>query len=220
MSVSLRLEQLLPTVTLKFLFKSNGLLNFSEFELYNLIIWVSSSVTVGEGFQSLLGLPLGAVPTWRLRNKPDEANLKKRRECLDQRWCSPCPVIGDLEGSKCQPRSNNTSEVPCAVVDGSVDGTMLGVNQLGDEKWGSTVGDGDAETKKESSTNEHAISGTDRLESTGNDTNGATNGDGGTTAEVISTVWGKWKSADRTSRHNSVQKTQLGGSGVTESCIC
>ena len=68
-------------------------------------------------------------------------------------------------------------------------------------------------------TNKHSIGSADCLEYTSNDADSAPNGNGGTTSKIISTVGSEWKSTDRASRHDSVQKTELRWIWVIECCV-
>ena len=215
-AVTTSLDQLLPAVTLELLLHLDGFLDLAVLELDQLVLLVAAGVVVSENLESLLVLALGDQVTGRLRDEPDGNHLEDGRNGLTDRRDTPCPAVVDLEGAVGQPGGNDTAEVPRAVVDGGVDGTVLGVNQLGDEQRSGTVGNGDTKTDEETSGNKHLDVVTDGLENDTGDHDAATGDDTNTTAEAVGDVRSDSEGDERTDGHDGVEKTTSGRVRVVE----
>jgi hypothetical protein len=92
-TVALGLEQLEPAVAFELLLQLDSVLDLLELELYNLGLAIAVCVHICENIVSFLDLAVCNEETRGLWHKPDERNLKKRRQCLDQRWYTPAPVV-------------------------------------------------------------------------------------------------------------------------------
>ena len=74
---------------------------------------------------------------------------------MNERWRSPRPVSSDVVGTESEPRGNDRSQVPSGVIDGRENGTVLSVNQFGDQKRRGAMGNGNTETNEETTGNKH-----------------------------------------------------------------
>jgi hypothetical protein len=91
-TVALGLEQLEPAVTLELLLQLDGVLDLLELDLHNLGLEIAICVHLCENSVSFLDLAVGDEETRGLRHKPDERDLKERRQCLHQGGYTPAPV--------------------------------------------------------------------------------------------------------------------------------
>lgn len=187
-AVTLGLDELAPAVALEFLLELDGVLDLLELDLHDLIVEVAVGVNLGEGLVSLLNLAVGNHPARRLGDEPDEAQLQEGRKSLDKGRHAPCPVVVDVVSTESQPGSDEGTDVPGRVVDGSERCTVLRVNELGDQQRRGAVGDGNTESKEESGGNEHLQVDRDRLENHTEDHNDTANADTGTAAKDVSGV--------------------------------
>ena len=89
MAVTLCSIQLGPAVAFEFLFELEGVTDFLEFDLNNLVILVTVGVAVSQDCVGLLNPSVGDEPPWRLWNEPEEAQLKDGGESLSDSRCSP-----------------------------------------------------------------------------------------------------------------------------------
>jgi len=210
-SVSLGREENFDALVVEFAFEGNSLLDFDKLMADEVVIEVSVGVVLGKNGKSLLMAVDGDQPTWGFWNEPDEANHDTSWTGLEDRWSSPGPVGLDSESSVCGPTGNDGSDVPGGVVDGGDSGTMLHVGQLGDEKWGGTVGKGDTETDQETGTDKHTKVLGSRLEGNTNKHDEETNHDGNSTSSPICEEWGEWDGDNGTDGHDGIEKTELGG---------
>lgn len=81
--------------------------------------------------------------------------------CLKTKWSAsgrnskPLIELTNVVGAERQPRCNETSNVPCRVVDSSEGCAVLRVHKLSDKEGRCTVSDCDTETKEETRSDEH-----------------------------------------------------------------
>jgi hypothetical protein len=112
---------------------------------------------------------------------PYENHLQCRGEDLYERRRSPGPVSLDFIGTchrfscifkvhklppgltKCQPCSNKTTDVPCRIIDGSIDGSMLRVYQFGDQQRRRSMSNSNTEADEEASADKHSVRETKSL---------------------------------------------------------
>ena len=163
-TVTLGADELLPAVTLELGLHLESVLDLLKLENNDLVVEVTVGVDVRENLVGTLLVTLADVPSWRLWNEPDEAELEEGWESLNDGWDSPGPVVVDLVGTESQPGGDDGTDVPGGVVNGGEGGTVLRVGELSDKEWGSTVGDGDTETDEETSGDEHLEVDGDGLE--------------------------------------------------------
>lgn len=124
-------------------------------------------------------------------------------------------MLGGL--TVCDPSCHNRAKVPCCVVDGSEDSTMLRVNKLRNQQRCSTVGNCETESDQESSTDEHLDVGGGGLQDNTNAHENATSNYANASAEVIGNVGGNGKGHNRTNGLDGNQQADHGGLGVVES---
>lgn len=121
-----------------------------------------------------------------------------------------------MVGSEGKPGGDDGADVPGGVVDGGEGGTVLGVGQLGNEKWRGTVGDGDTETEEEAGSDEHPEVDGDGLQDNSDHHDDAANEDTHPTSKTVGNVRGDWKSAKGTDSHNAGEETEERSRGVVE----
>lgn len=106
----------------------------------------------------------------------------------------------------CQPRGNDRTKIPSTVIDGGENGSVLGMNQLGDQKRSCSVGDSNTESNEETSSNEHVNVGANGLQNNTNDHDDTASDDTGTSSSNIGDIGSDGQSNDGTDRHNGVQQ--------------
>jgi len=194
--------------------EGNSLLDLLEFEKDKLVLGVSTTVVLGEDSESLLVAIDGDQPTWGFWDPENERNHDNSWSSLEDGWNSPRPVVLNAVGTIGGPGGNNRSDVPGGVVERGDTSTMLHVSELSNEKWGGAVSKRDTEPDEVTGTSEHRNVGSGRLESNTDEHDSQTNQDGETTSTPISEEWRDWDSANRTSRHDGVEKTELSSIGM------
>jgi hypothetical protein len=182
-AVALGLEELEPAVAFELLLQLDSVLNLLELDLHNLRLEIAVCVHLCEDSVSFLDLAVCNEETRGLWHKPDERDLEERRQCLHQGGYTPAPVVvlrrvskqleahqsswdrlTDVVCAEGQPSCDETSNVPCRVVDCSESGAVLRVYKLSDEKRRGTVSNRDAETDEEPRGDKHLQVDRDRLE--------------------------------------------------------
>jgi hypothetical protein len=73
---------------------------------------------------------------------------------------------------------------------------VLGVSQLSNEKWSSSVSNGNTESDEESGGDEHLNVDTDRLENDTTNHDNTTSDDTYSTTKDIGNIWGDWEGDD------------------------
>lgn len=111
-SVALGPEDFEPASLFQLLLNSDGLLDFLEFQLNQFVVGIALSVNMSEDGKCLLVLALGHVPTGRLGDEPDGADLDKRGQSLDDGGNTPSPLAVDSVGAVCEPGGDNGSDIP------------------------------------------------------------------------------------------------------------
>lgn len=106
--------------------------------------------------------------------------------------------------------------MPCGVVDGSDDTTVLRMAQLSKEQWGRGLGNGTTEPNEETGSNEHAERGGCGLKGNTHHHEEDTSADGKTTTETIRNAWGERKTANGTNTHDSIEQPEETTTGVVE----
>jgi len=124
-------------------------MNLLHLELDNLVLVVAIGVALGENLESLFGFATGNEETGRLVDNTNKDELENRRESLDNGRNAPRPVAFNFESAKCEPCSDNGTDVPQRVVNGSKSSTMLGVAELRNQHRGATLRKRDTETNDE-----------------------------------------------------------------------
>lgn len=163
---------------------------------------------VAKDRETLLFLAVGNIPTGGLGHEPDKRDLDQTGGSLNNGGNTPCPVVADVIGAVGKPSGNDGTRVPGRVIDGGEDGTVLWVDQLGDEQGGGSVGNGNTETDQESSTQEHVVVGTDRLQDDTNQHEDTSHENTHATTEDICGVGHEWDGRDGTSSHDGIQYTE------------
>jgi hypothetical protein len=87
-------------VCLGLVLHGNSLLHLVVLELDSRVGAVAIGMILGKNVESLVGALLSYKPTGRLGNPPDDTNLDKRGNALDDGDCSPGPVVFDVDGAK------------------------------------------------------------------------------------------------------------------------
>lgn len=177
--------QLAPRVLFIFLLKGNGLLDFIELDIYKSVVLVTLCVVFGQNHLCLLTLGVRDQPSWRLGHEPNKCDLEQRRDGLQQARRAPRPVSVDVVCSVRDPGSDERAKVPKCVVDGRVYGSVLGMDELGDQERRRAVGNGDAEAEEETSYNEQGNVETERQEGNADQHDGASNHNSHSSTEKI-----------------------------------
>lgn len=110
---------------------------------------------LGENRQSILVPVLVHEVTWGLGDPPNEGQLDDRGHNLDEGDGPPRPVAVDAGSSPTNAGNDQGTQVPQAVVDGSHGTTVLRVADLSEEKGGSHLSEGVAETEDEATSQVH-----------------------------------------------------------------
>ena len=218
-AVALCPPELAPAVALEFLLHLEGVTDLLHFKEDDLVVQIAIRMAVCQDLVRLLVSALGDVVTRRLWDEPDEADLEERRESLHERGCPPSPGTSDLERPESQPGCDNRAYVPGGVVDGSKDGTVLGVSELGDEKRGCSVGDGHAETNEEAGSDEHAEVDRDGLQSDTEAHDYTADHDTHASTQAVGDVWHEGNGADGTNGHDAREETEERAGRVVEVCL-
>jgi len=166
-------------------FEADGLLDLLVLELDQRVVDVAVSVVLSENLKGLLGPLLGEQPTRRFGDPEDEHELDDGGESLDQSRDSPRPVVVNVLSAERDPRANQGTDIPQAVVDGSDTSAVLRVADLSKEQRSGELGERVAETHEETGALEHGQVDGGSLDGGGNDHDGATDDDGHTTTVVI-----------------------------------
>jgi hypothetical protein len=133
---------------------------------------------------------------------------------LGERWDAPAPVVINALSAECQPSTDDSANVPQAVVDGGDTSTMLRMADLGEKERRRELGKGVAETHEE--TTAHEVTqvlgcgldgGTDNHDDTS--CNNAS-----LAAVVVGNERNDWKRGDGTDCVESSQETKSGLGGM------
>ena len=185
-TVALGLEKVhVGAVLGRLVLQAEGLLDLLELELNGRVVGIAVGVVLGEDVEGLVVLVLGDQETGGLGNPPDTEELDDRGETLEQGGNTPGPVAVDVVGAKGQPRDDEGTDVPQAVVDGGELGAMLRVSELGKKHRGGDLGEGVAKAEHDTATHESVEVVSTSLKTGTTDHDDAANNDGELTAIVI-----------------------------------
>ena len=207
-AVTLGPPELGPRIAFELLLHLQGVADFLHLKLNNFIVNIAIGVAVGENLQSLLVSAFGDVESRRFRHEPDEAELENRRERLHEGRGSPRPVSGNVVGAEREPGGNDGAEVPGGVVDGSENGSVLGVHELSDQERRRPVGDRNTESEEEASGHEHAEVDGDGLEHDTENHDHTSDEHTRASPEDIGNVWHERNGAKRADGHDTAKKTK------------
>lgn len=208
MPVTLGGNKLTPSAGCDGLFEGNSLSDLGVLELNERILFVTIGVVLGENLEGGLWLVLGHEPPRGLRDHPKTGDLDDRGKSLHEGWGSPRPVVTDSESSIGGPGSNDSTNVPCGVVDGGDDTTVLRMAQLSEEERSRGLRNGTTEPNEETGSNEHGERGGSSLEGNTDHHEGDTSADGDTTAETIRDTGSEWKTADGSNTHDGIEQPE------------
>lgn len=150
-SVAHSLEEHQPAITLELLLKCKCFLDLLDLQQHDLIIEIAVCVSLGKDAVSLLGFALGEQVTRTLRDEPDKDELKDWSKALKYRWDSPRPVAVNLVCAIGRPSCDDSTHIPCGVVNCREDSAMLWVNEFRDQQRAGSLCDRRAESNEESS---------------------------------------------------------------------
>ena len=216
--------------------QADGLLHLSVLEHNSGVALIAVGMVFSEHLERLIIPVLGQQPTWGpasqsqrmardisqyedlLRNPPDEGELDDGKDTLDEGGDSPGPRVTDVLCAKCQPATDESTEIPQAVVDGGDPGTMLRMRDLGDEHRAGELSHGVAETHEEARALVLWATHSGGLNGSGDDHDNATNGDGVLATKLVAEPRHDGERNDATDRVHGAETTQGVFRGVTH-CV-
>lgn len=149
LQVRLVTEESLPSDT--FLCPHNSHLDLFNLRQDERIVDVSVAVILRNDSFRLLLPSLGHEPTWRLRNKPGQAENNDGAQRLQERRDAPVPGVGGIHvaGTEAGPGDGDGAEIPERIEEGDECTAEARVCEFGEKSWAGAGDEGDAEAQNE-----------------------------------------------------------------------